>query len=358
MSKVNVYVGSYAETHESGVEVFTLNEQTGQLTKTDQYVGLKNPTFLNVDVAKKQLYAVSEIVNADGTKSGEISHFSLDTEAGTLSLVEKKATVTGTTCHVARDQQSKYLTVTSYHGGMIGLIALQEDGSLGNVLDVAQHSVTTVDPERQDNPIPHPHSSFYSPDGKYLYVQDLGLDGIVGYKVDQANGKLIKVNVTKLADGAGPRHLTFHPNATYAYVINELNSTVTAFKYEASTGTLSEIQTLSTLPPDFTGENGCAEITISADGRFVYGSNRGHDSIVVYEVDANDGTLTTIQHISTAGGHPRNFAITPSGEYLLVANRDGNNIVTFKRNFSNGLLENIGVEVHSSKPVCVVPVIV
>lgn len=356
MSKVHVYVGSYAESHESGVEVFALDEQTGQLTKTAEYIGLKNPTFLNVDINNKQLFAVSEIVNADGTKSGEIARFSLDTDAATLSLVEKMATVTGTTCHVQRDQQDKYLTVTSYHGGMIGLIALQEDGSLGKIVDVAQHTATTADPDRQDQPQPHPHSSFYSPDGHYLYVQDLGLDAIVCYKVDQANGKLIQVNVTKLAAGAGPRHLTFHPTSPYAYVINELNSTVTAFTYEAQTGQLSEIQTLSTLPADFNGENGCAEIIISSDGKFVYGSNRGHDSIVVYEVNMLNGTLSTIQHISTAGGHPRHFALTPSGEYLLVANRDGNNIVSLRRNTSSGLLQNIGVEVHSSKPVCVVPV--
>lgn len=358
MSKVNVYVGSYAESHESGVEVFTLNEQTGQLTKTDEYVGLLNPTFLNVDIEKKQLYAVSEIENANGKKSGEISHFSLDTEAGTLSLVEKMPTVTGTTCHVQRDQADKYLTVTSYHLGMIGLVSLNQDGSLDKVVDEAQHIATTADPDRQDNAVPHPHSSFYSPDGKYLYVVDLGLDAIIGYKVDQVNGKLIQVNITKLAAGSGPRHLTFHPAAPYAYVINELNSTATAFKYEESTGELTEIQTISTLPADFNGESYCAEITISTDGRFVYGSNRGHDSIVVYEVNANDGTLTAIQYISTCGGHPRHFALTPTGEYLLVANRDGNNIVTFKRNTNSGLLENIGVEVHSTKPVCVVPVIV
>ncbi|HIW34205.1 MAG TPA: lactonase family protein [Candidatus Paenibacillus intestinavium] len=356
MSKVNVYVGSYAESNESGVEVFTLDEQTGQLTKTDEYIGLINPTFLNVDIENKQLYASSVLVNADGTKSGEISRFSIDTDAGTLSLVEQKATDTGTTCHVQRDQNDQYLTVTSYGGGMIGLVSLNEDGSLGKVLDVVQHSATTADPDRQDQPQPHPHSSFYSPDGHYLYVQDLGLDAIVCYKVDEANGKFIKLNVTKLAAGAGPRHLTFHPTAPYAYVINELNSTVTAFKYEAEKGQLNEIQTITTLPADFNGESYCAEVIISTDGKFVYGSNRGHDSIVAYEVNEVDGTLTTIQHISTAGGHPRHFALTPSGEYLLVANRDGNNIVSLRRNTSSGLLENIGVEVHSTKPVCVIPV--
>lgn len=356
MSKVNVYVGSYAEKHESGIEVFEFNEQTGQLTKTGEYVGLKNPTFLNVDVANKQLYAISEIVNEDGSKSGEVARFTIDTEAGTLTFAESMPSETASTCHVQRDQAGQFLTVTSYHGGTIALIQLNSDGSFGKVVDVAKHSGTSVDPERQDRP--HPHSSFYSPDGKYLFVQDLGLDLIVGYSVNQQNGKLTRVNETKLAPGSGPRHLTFHPSAPYAYVINELNSTVTVFEYDASIGELTEIQTLSTLPADFVGENGCAEITISADGKFVYGSNRGHDSIVVYEVNGKDGKLTTIQHISTAGGHPRHFALTPNGEYLLVANRDGNNIVTFKCNANNGLLENTGVEVQSSKPVCVLPVLV
>lgn len=352
---MNVYVGSYANADESGVEVFRFDEQTGQLTKTDEYIGLKNPTFLNVDIERKQLYAAAEMVNEDGSKSGEVVRFVIDPEAGTLQIAERIASTVNTTCHIQANDDHSFLTVTSYHGGMTGLIKLQADGSLHSVTDVTQHVGTSIDPERQDRP--HPHSSFYSRDGKYLYIQDLGMDKIVCYTIDQEAGTFTKVNETTLTPGSGPRHLVFHPQKPYAYVINELNSTVTAFSYNESNGELTTLQTISTLPADFNGENGCAEITISADGNYVYGSNRGHDSIVVYEVNTENGELNTVQHISTAGGHPRHFALTPNGEYVLVANRDGNNIVTFKRDAATGLLQNIGVEAFSTKPVCVIPVL-
>lgn len=354
LSNVLVFVGSYAESNESGVEVFRFDEQTGRLTKTDEYIGLKNPTFLNVNIVSKQLYAISELVNEDGSKSGEIASFTIDTEQGKLVLAERMPSVKGTTCHIQRDQDNQYLTVTSYHGGMIGLMKLEPSGQLSEIVDIAQHSGTSVDPERQDRP--HPHSSFYSPDGQYLFVQDLGLDLIVSYKVDKERGKLVKANEVKLAAGSGPRHIAFHPSSKFAYVINELNSTVTAFTYEASEGLLTEITTISTLPADFNGENGCAEIIVSSDGKYLYGSNRGHDSIVAYAIDEATGKLTVIQHISTAGGHPRHFALTPNGNHMLVANRDGNHIVTFAIDVKTGLLHNTGVETVSSKPVCVIPV--
>lgn len=356
VSKVNVYVGSYASAEESGVEVFSFDEQTGKLTKSDEYIGLRNPTFLNVDVEKKQLYAVSEMVNADGSKSGEVVRFHIDPQAGTLQLAERIPSTALTTCHVQRDAQSQYLTVTSYHGGMTALISLNEDGSLHEVTDIVQHVGTSVDPERQDRP--HPHSSFYSKDGKYLYIQDLGLDKIICYRIDQTNGKFVKQNETLLQPGSGPRHLVFHPSLPYAYVINELNSTVTTFSYDESNGELTTIQTISTLPEDFAGENGCAEITMSSDGKYVYGSNRGHDSIVVYEVNADNGQLAVKQYVSTEGGHPRHFALTPNEQHVLVANRDGNNVVTFKRDANSGLLEYTGVQAFSTKPVCVIPVLI
>jgi len=354
LSNVLVFVGSYAESNESGVEVFRLDEQTGKLTKTDEFIGLKNPTFLNVNLANKQLYAISEMVNEDGSKSGEIARFTVDTEHGKLSFAERIPSVKGTTCHIQRDSENEYLTVTSYHGGMIGLIKLQADGQFDQLVDVAQHSGTSVDAERQDRP--HPHSSFFSPDGKYLFVQDLGMDQIVGYTLDREQEKLVKVSEVTLAGGSGPRHLAFHPSGQYAYVINELNSTVTAYAYDAKNGALNELDTISTLPADFTGENGCAEIIVSADGKFVYGSNRGHDSIVTYAVHEETGKLSVIQYISTGGGHSRHFALTPNGNHMLVANRDGNHIVTFAIDKITGLLENTGIEMQSSKPVCVVPV--
>lgn len=346
-----LFVGSYAEASESGVELFHFDEAAGSLTKQAEYAGLKNPTFLNVNPDTKSVYAIAELVHEDGSKSGAVAHFRYTEQS--LQLVNQLPTVAGTTCHIQRDQSNQYLIVTSYHGGMIGLIKLHEDGSLGETIDVVQHSGSSVDPERQDRP--HPHSSFFSPDGRYLYVQDLGLDKLLVYTLDQEQGKLLAAGEVKLPAGAGPRHLAFHPSLPIAYVINELDSTVSVFRYEAATGQLAELQHISTLPEGFNGENGTAEITVSADGRFVYGSNRGHDSIVVFAVD-EQGKLSVLQHISSGGGHPRHFTLTPSNRHLLVANRDNNNIVVFERDAASGKLTATGQEAFSTKPVCLIPV--
>lgn len=346
-----LFVGAYAETNESGVELFHFDENNGSFTKQAEYCGLKNPTFLNVNQDGSNLYAIYELVHDNGSKSGALAQFKYGNDS--LQLVKQLPTVDGTTCHVQRDKQNQYLVVTSYHGGMVGLIKLNEDGSLGEVTDVAQHTGSSVDPESQDRP--HPHSSFFSVDGEYLYVQDLGLDKLLVYKLDRTQHKLITAGEVKLPEGAGPRHLAFHPDKPFAYVINELNSSVSVFAYDAATGQLEALQHISTLPEGFTGENGTAEVIVSADGRFVYGSNRGHDSIVVFAVD-EQGKLTVVQHISSGGGHPRHFALTPSGRHLLVANRDNNNIVVLQRDEESGKLTATGQEAYSTKPVCLIPV--
>ncbi|WP_169081539.1 lactonase family protein [Paenibacillus sp. PL91] len=349
-----VFAGSYAEAEESGVYVYAFDEESGTLTLTDEFVGLKNPTFLNVDANRKLLYAIAETVNQEGQKVGEAASFSIDAAKGSIQIKNRAITVDSTTCHIQRDADSRFLTVTSYHGGMIGLISITEDGAIGEVLDVQQHEGSSQHPERQDRP--HPHSSFYSPDGRYLLISDLGLDRIVTYALDAANGKLVRQSEVALQPGAGPRHLSFHPNGKFVYVINEVDSTITSFAYGSETGELTTLETVSTLPDTFKDENSCAEITISADGKYVYGSNRGHDSIVVYAIDAKTGLLSLVQHISVEGGHPRHFALTPSGRYLLAANRDTNNIAVFTVDKDNGKLTYTGKSVTVSKPVCVAPV--
>ncbi|WP_028610728.1 lactonase family protein [Paenibacillus harenae] len=346
-----VFAGSYAETEESGVYVYALDEEWGTLTLQDEFAGLKNPTFLNVDAGKKILYSISETVSEDGRKVGEAASFAIDGVDGKLRLLNRAVTVDSTTCHIQRDADSRYLTVVSYHGGMVGLIRIAEDGTVGEMLDVRQHEGHSVHPERQDRP--HPHSAMYSPDGRYLFVQDLGLDLIVTYAID--NGKFIRHGEVKLHPGAGPRHLSFHPNGKFAYVINEVDSSITSFTYDDASGRLDATGTVNTLPADFDGENTCAEITVSKDGKFVYGSNRGHDSIVVFASDEQTGLLTLVQHVPSGGGHPRHFALTPNGRYLLAANRDSDNIVTFAVDRESGTLESTGKSTQVSKPVCVLP---
>lgn len=348
-----VCIGSYAEAADSGVYVYALQEETGELTLLDQVSGLRNPTFLNVDAPGRKVYAIADRVTESGSKVAEAVAFSIEPDTGTLNELNRVVTVEDPTCHIQRNEKEAVLIQVSYHGGKVGLVSLTEDGLIGKLLDVSQHEGHSVDPERQDRP--HPHSAFYSPDRQYLFVPDLGLDVIRSYTVDYGQGKLKYHGDTKLHPGAGPRHMVFHPGGQLAYVINELDSTITAFQYDASAGQLHTLETVSTLPAGYTGENGCAEITVSEDGRYLYGSNRGHDSIVVYAIDSDSGKLSVVEHVSTQGGHPRHFALTPGGSFLIAANRDSNNVVTFRVDRSTGRLQPTGHSVQVSKPVCVQP---
>ncbi|MEK8126515.1 lactonase family protein [Paenibacillus filicis] len=348
-----IYIGSYAEATDPGVYVCELDETTGELTLLHQASGLKNPTFLNVDTAAGRLYAIAEGVDETGRRRGEAISFSIDTAQGQLAEISRAFTSPDPTCHIQRQEEVGYLVQVSYHGGHVVLVDVTEGGRIGEVLDLSQHTGHSVNPERQDRP--HPHSAFFSPDNRFLFVPDLGLDLIRAYTVDPQQRKLRVHGDAPVHPGAGPRHLVFRPDGHFAYVINELDSTIVAFRYDAEAGQLHTIQQVSTLPQDFTGENGCAEITISEDGRFVYGSNRGHDSIVVFEADPETGLLSLVEHVSTQGGHPRHFALTPGGGFLIVANRDTDNIVTYYINKETGRLTATGRTLSLSKPVCVKP---
>lgn len=344
--KMFVFVGSYAEATSSGIYTYEFDEKESTLKLLDQTSGLKNPTFLNVDSDNSYIYAIGEVENENG-KAGEVMTIYFDSN-GTLTRFNRTLTTPNTTCHVQRDSENRFLVVSSYHGGMVGLVSLKENRHVGERLDVQTHQPI-------DGAASHVHSAFFSPDGKFLLVQDLGLDLIRTYSIDGEAGKLVAHGDTHTAKGAGPRHLTFHPGGNFAFVINELNSTIASYRYDAAAGSLSELEVVPTLPSDYTGENGCSEITVSADGRFVYGANRGHDSIVVYAFDEAGEKLTLVQHISTEGGHPRHFALTPNGDHLLAANRDSNNIAVFTVDKDSGRLTFTGNTVSVSKPVCVRP---
>lgn len=348
-----VFVGSYAEPNEAGIKVYAFHKENGTLTLLDEVYGLKNPTFLNIDAPNRRLYSIAETVIGEGKKAGEAAAFSIDPEMGRLTELNRVLTTDATTCHIQRDEANRYLVVASYHGGKVGLVSLSEDGRVGELLDVQQHVGHGSNPERQDRP--HPHSSFFSPDERYLFVPDLGIDRICTYTIDSDRHVLQLHGETKTHPGAGPRHMTFHPNGRYAYVINEVDSTITAFRYAANTGELREIATISTIPEEFAGENTCAEIVTSRDGRFLYGSNRGHDSIAVYAINEQTGALTLVEHVSTEGEHPRHFALIPDGTHMIVANRDTNNIVTFCVDQETGKLKSTGHSVSTSKPVCIQP---
>ncbi|NGM83279.1 lactonase family protein [Paenibacillus sp. 7124] len=360
-SKLFLYVGSYSGADVNGIHVLQFEpEQGGALTLLSGVKGVANPTFINVDEQRLRLYSIGEKVNGHGVKEGEVIAYSVERESGALSEISRTETmlaegaIATTTCHIARDSGSKFLVVASYHGGQIGLVSLDAEGKTVRLTDFAVHSGRGAHPERQDRP--HPHSATFSPDERFLFVCDLGIDVIRAYRINAEKETLELHGDTPLHPGAGPRHFAFHPDGRSAYVINEVDSTITSFTYDAAAGTLSPVVTVPTLPEDYTEENTCAEIALSPDGRYLYGSNRGHDSIVVYAVDPATARLTLVEHTSTHGGHPRHFALTPGGDYLIAANRDSNNLVVFARDSASGKLTFTGHEAQVPKPVCVKPV--
>jgi 6-phosphogluconolactonase len=341
------FIGSYAAPDTPGVYACTYEIDTGRFTIVDRASGLTDPTFLAVDRDRRMLYTIGSVVE-DGRKVGEAYSYRI-LDDGRLEFVNSRRTV-GPTCHITLDHTSRCLIVSSYHGGMIGICPILEDGSIGPIREIHQHEGSSVHPNQGS---PHPHSVFIDRNNRYALCSDLGIDQVIVYRLDAEDCRLIPHSKAHVQPGSGPRHLAFHPTLPYVYVINELNATVTVFHYDEEAGILNEVQTISTLPEDDAGEKSCADIHISNDGRFLYGSNRGHDSIVVCAIDQVNGHLTPIEYVPTLGGHPRNFALSPDNRFVLVANRDSNNVVTFARDAETGRLTPAGLELQVSRPVCV-----
>ena len=257
------------------------------------------------------------------------------------------------TCHLAIDRNGKHVVVANYTGGSVSCLPIEADGRLGKVVCLVQHKGSSVNSRRQEGA--HAHGVYLDAANRFLFVPDLGLDKVMIYRFDDNDGMLIANDPAFLATaaGAGPRHFAFHPNGRYAYVINELNSTLVAMSYDAERGVLRPLQTVSTLPARFHGVNTCAEVQVHPSGKFVYGSNRGHDSIAIFAIDAKTGKLRFVGHEPTRGKEPRNFAIDPSGRYLLTANQSSDNVVVFRIDAGTGRLRATGSTAHVSMPVCV-----
>ncbi|MDD9268841.1 lactonase family protein [Paenibacillus sp. GCM10023248] len=350
LHKTLAFIGSYADSANPGVYACQYGEESGALEVLHEVNGLQNPTFLAVDKEHWKLYALSEGTDASGQRCGAAAAYDIDPGSGQLTLLNKEITLPATTCHIQLDHTNAILMVSSYHGGMVGVSPVLPDGRIGESTDIQQHQGASVLPV-QDRP--RAHSVFVDRTNTYIGVCDLGLDRIKLYKLDLAARKLHPHSEVAVAPGSGPRHFAFHPSYRYGYVINELGSTVTAFRFDEEQGVLEEIQTMATLPDDYKGDNACADIHISPDGKYLYGSNRGHDSLVVYAIDEATGRLSLVEHAPTLGKHPRNFAISPDGAHVLVANKDSDNVVTFSRDAATGKLVPTGSVLTLSQPVCI-----
>jgi 6-phosphogluconolactonase len=285
--------------------------------------------------------------------TGTVSTFAVNSKTGQLTFLNKKPTHGTDPCHLTVDKTGKYVLLANFMSGSVCVLPIQTDGSLGDASDFIQHRGASIDPARQQGP--HAHAVTLDETNRYAFVPDLGLDKTLIYRFDAESGKLAPNEAPWVAvkPGAGPRHLVFHPNGYHAYLINELDSTVTAYRYDRHNGNLHEFQTISTLPADYRGASTCADLQVSPSGEFLYGSNRGHDSIVIYKIDQNTGCLSCIGHESTRGNTPRNFAIDPAGNFLLAANQDSDTIVTFQIDSQSGKLHPTGQVTEVPTPVCV-----
>jgi len=351
---VMVYVGTYTggTSASKGIYRLRLDLATGALTETGPPTETVSPSFLALHPGGRYLYAVNE-TGGSAKDAGGVSAFAIDARTGALTPLNQQSSRGGAPCHLALDAKGRYVLVANYGGGSVAVLPVQADGRLSAATTFVQHEGHGAEPGRQKGP--HAHWVGLDQANRFALVADLGLDEVLVYRFDPATGGLTpnQPPAARLAPGAGPRHAAFHPDGRHMYVINEMQSTVTAFSYDARTGALAEQQTLSTVPAGFTEPTDTAEIAVRPDGKFVYGSNRGHDSIAIFAVDPATGKLTAAGHQPTLGKKPRHFAIDPTGTYLLAANQESDNIAVFRIDHASGRLTPVGQPFSVPRPVCV-----
>ena len=331
-----VYVGTYTGPKSKGIYVFDFDE-AGAATSPRLAAETVNPSFLAVDPTEHFLYAVNEISDYDHQKTGAVSSFAIDRNTGALEFLNQVSSRGADPCHVAVDDTGRFVLVANYTSGTLAVFPRMPDGKLAEASSVVQHTGHGPNRERQEGP--HAHEIVLTKDDRFAIAADLGLDRLLVYKFDSANGTLAPNDLpfAEVDPGSGPRHLAFTPNGRFVYVLTEMGSTITAFAFDATKGSLRKFQTVSSLPEGFKGQNDAAEIAVHPSGKFVYASNRGDDTIVAFAI-GNDGRLSFVERTPTQGKTPRGFAIDPSGSYLLAANQASDNVVVFAIDRSTGRL--------------------
>lgn len=348
-----LYIGGYTNGSSKGIQCCTFDASTGKAGALQEAVAVANPSFLAVHPKGRFVYAANEVGNFGGQRAGAISAFARDAQSGKLTLLNQVSSKGPGPCFVSVDGTGHVVLAANYSGGSVVSYTIGDDGKLSEAVSFYQHSGKGPNAKRQEGP--HAHSINPDKAGRFAVAADLGTDQVMVYRLDTKDGKLSPNDppYTKVAAGSGPRHFAFHPSQKFGYVINELLSTVTAFRYDAARGTLTEIETVSSLPAGWQGSNSTAEVKVHPKGKFLYGSNRGHDSIVVFRIDGKTGKLTLVQHESTQGKVPRNFNIHPNGRWLLAANQNSNNVVFFRVDEATGKLTPTGDKLESGSPTCV-----
>ncbi len=332
------YVGTYTDTAAKGVYALKWDAPSKKFVSLGLQAEVASPSFVAVSPSHKFLYAITErAARRDGT--GSLSSYSIDPASGALKLINHVSAHGNTTAHLVVDHTGKWLLVANYGSGSVAAFALNADGSIGEMSDFKQHAGSSVNSARQRGP--HPHEVVMSPDNRFLLVPDLGLDKVFAYGLDTATGKLTLASTTDTRPGFGPRHMLFGKSGKFVYVLGEMGSAVTVMSYAKATGKLTPVQVIDTVPEHITVENNSAELALSADGRFLYATNRGHDSITAFSV-AGSGMLALVQNISTQGHIPRGMAIDLDGTHLLAANQESDNIVIYDRDAKTGKLTPTG----------------
>ena len=353
-TKSLLYIGAYTQGKDGakGITVCDFDSATGKLSNPRLAAEMRNPSFLAIHPNKSVLYAVGETADMGGKREGAVAAFAINPENGLLQSINYVSSRGPGPCHLSIDPSAKTVMIANYSGGSVAAFPIKEGGKLGEAASFIQHTGSSVNPNRQKEP--HAHS--INPDklGQYAFAPDLGVDKIFIYKLD-ADKAVLEPNdppSASVAPGSGPRHFTFHPSGKLAYVINELKFTITAFKYDADRGKLTEIQTISTIPPDWNGAGGTAEVVVHPNGKWLYGSNRGHDSIAVLHIDPATGKLTFIGTQGQGVKWPRNFVLDPTGKWLLVGNEQGASIVVFEVDPETGELHPTDNRLETPKPAC------
>jgi 6-phosphogluconolactonase len=352
-----VYVGTYTDGRGSersrGIYQMELDVRTGALDEPRLVAESSDPSFLAIHPNREFLYAVNESGEILGRRDGGVSAFAIDQSKGKLTLLNQQLSAGSGPCHLVVDRQGRNVLVANYGSGSVGCLPIERDGRLRPSTTKIQHRGQVADPRRQGGP--HAHSINLDAANRFAFVADLGLDEMLIYAFDPARGRLTphQPPFTKVAPRSGPRHFAFHPEGRFGYVINEIARTVTAFAYDPDHGTLTEIQTISTVPADAGGRGSTAEVQVHPSGRFLYGSNRGHDSIAIFAIDQTTGRLNSVGFEPTQGKTPRNFAIDPTGSFFLAENQDSNTIVVFRIDPQAGTLKATGQTVKVGKPVCI-----
>lgn len=349
-----VYFGTYTGGTSKGIYVSRFDAATGKLTSPELAAATKNPSFLAVHPNGQFLYSVGELNGTTGLRAGAVSAFRIEPKTGKLTPLNRQASGGVGPCHLSVDASGKCILTANYGSGSVAALPIKSDGSLGKAGAFIQHQGSSLNRERQEGP--HAHFIIPDPADRFALACDLGLDQVLVYKFDPAKCTLVPNDLpaASIRPGSGARHLVFHPNGRFVYVISEMGSTITAMAYDPKLGVLKEFQSVSTLPEDFKGTRAGAEIQISPSGKFLYGSNRGHDSVAVFAVDAETGKLSLVQIQPSGGKIPRFVTLDPSGEWLLAANQDSDNVVVLRVDAQTGRLTQTPEQITLGRPVCAV----